>query len=56
MRVIKNYNPKDINLDMLYNDTSWGAIELNLKLDHTQLLEYYQKIKSDFSHVHMDFY
>jgi hypothetical protein len=56
MRVIKNYEPKDINMDMLYNDTSWGAIELNLNLDANQLLEYYQKIKNDFSHVYFDFY
>ena len=27
--IIKDYDPKDIDMKMLYEDTSWGAIELN---------------------------
>ena len=41
MKVIKNYDPKDITMDLLYKDLSWGAIELNYELDPIKLLEYY---------------
>ena len=30
--IIKDYDPKDIDMKMLYEDTSWGAIELNCNL------------------------
>ena len=55
MRVIQNYDPKDITMDLLYNDDTWGAIELNVDLDIDQLQSYYFDIKNKHSHQYFNF-
>ena len=55
MRVIQNYDPKDITMDLLYNDDSWGAIELNVDLDVPQLEAYYLDIKIKHSTQYFNF-
>jgi len=55
MKVIKNYDPKDITMDLLYKDISWGAIELNYELDPIKLLEYYTTLNEKFNHCYFNF-
>lgn len=55
MKVIQNYNPKDITMDLLYNDDSWGALELNVDLDVDALQTYYFDIKSKHSYQYFNF-
>ena len=54
--IIKDYDPKDIDMKMLYEDTSWGAIELNYNLDVEKLTQYYADVKKNFNHMYFDFY
>jgi hypothetical protein len=55
MRVIQNYDPKDITMDLLYNDDSWGALELNVDLDISELEHYYSAIQEDHNYQYFNF-
>ena len=54
--IIKDYDPKDIDMKMLYEETSWGAIEINNNLDVEKLTQYYADVKKNFNHMYFDFY
>ena len=54
-RFIKNYDPKDITLDLLYNTNDWDLIELNYDLDPAKLTEWWTDVQSKFPHLFFGF-
>ncbi|SUZ84911.1 uncharacterized protein METZ01_LOCUS37765 [marine metagenome] len=42
-------------MELLYKDTSWGAIELNYELNPDKLLKYYTEFQETFSHCYFNF-
>lgn len=56
-RIIKNYNPLDINLTstFLYESNDWDLVELNYNLDVTKLTEWYNEVSDKFSYLRYDF-
>lgn len=54
MRVIVNYNPKDITMDLIYSD-SWDYIVLNKKVDVQGIQQYWRDVHTDLSHLRFNF-
>lgn len=54
MRVIENYDIKDITMDLIHSD-SWDYIVLNKKVDSTKIQKYWNDVYTDLSHLRFNF-
>lgn len=54
-RVIKDYDPSDIDYNFLYESNDWDCIELNYNIDSDSLTEWWKTVKEKFSQAFFTF-
>lgn len=54
MRVIENYNPNDITMDLIHSD-DWDYIVLNKKVDKELIQQYWRDVYRDYSYLRFNF-
>ena len=55
MRVIENYNPDDISLDLINSD-DWDYIVLNKKVDVAGIKQYWHDVYHNLGHLRFNFF
>ena len=48
MKMIKDYNAKDIDINGLHTSKDWDIIELNWQLDPVKAEEYFNEVEKNF--------